>query len=131
MSGLSIGEAARRAGVATSALRYYEAAGIIPRARRVNGQRRYDEALLDVIQLARFAQSVGFSLSEVRRLFRQPASPAKINDQWKSLAIAKAQELDAIIASARRMKAAIEAGLKCVCIRADDCLGRRQSSRNG
>ena len=42
MPSLSIGEVARRTGIRTSALRYYEDAGILPRPARVNGRRSYD-----------------------------------------------------------------------------------------
>jgi len=129
MKDFTIGEAARRAGVAASALRYYEDAGIIPRARRVNGQRRYDETLVGIIRVARFAQSVGFSLAEVKSLFREAGDKAKVGAQWRSLAAAKVRELDAIISRARHMKSAIEAGLECGCIRADDCLPKSRARR--
>jgi MerR family transcriptional regulator, redox-sensitive transcriptional activator SoxR len=122
MDDLTIGEVARRAGVRTSALRYYERAGILPPARRVNGQRRYSAELLDLVQVARFAQSVGFSLEEVRALFRGFEGRAKLGSQWRPMARAKLKELDTIIEKARQMKAAIEYGLGCGCIRIDDCL---------
>ena len=127
MADLSIGEVARRAGMRTSALRYYEEVGILPPAPRVNGQRRYGEELVNLIEVARFAQSVGFSLAEVRRLFGGRQRPADLRAQWRPLARAKLEELDRVIARARRMKAAIESGLACGCIRVEDCLPRRPS----
>jgi MerR family transcriptional regulator, redox-sensitive transcriptional activator SoxR len=122
MEMLSIGEAARRAGVRPSALRYYEQAGILPPPPRVNGRRRYTEELVDAIRVARFAQSVGFTLREVRELFSGFEGRSKLGKQWRPLARAKLKELDAVIARAQRMKAAIELGLGCGCIRIEDCL---------
>jgi MerR family redox-sensitive transcriptional activator SoxR len=129
MADLTIGEVARRAGVRTSALRYYEEAGILPRAARVNGQRRYSEDLVNLIEVARFARSVGFSLAEIKRLFSGMRVRKDLRAQWRPLARAKLGELDLVIARALRMKSAIESGLECGCIRVEDCLpGPRQSA---
>jgi MerR family redox-sensitive transcriptional activator SoxR len=122
MADISIGEAARRTGVRTSTLRFYEEAGIIPPARRVNGRRVYDDEGLDLIQVARFAQGVGFSLAEVRDLFRGLDARSGLGAHWRPRARAKLKELDAVIAKATQMKAAIEYGLACGCIRIEDCL---------
>ena len=43
---LTIGEVARRAGVRTSTIRYYEEAGLLPEPERVGGKRRYEEGIL-------------------------------------------------------------------------------------
>ena len=122
MANLSIGEVARRTGVRTSALRYYEDAGILPQASRVNGRRQYDEDLVNLIEVARFAQSVGFSLAEIKQLFSGANGRKNLPAQWRPLARAKLEELDRVIAAARQMKSAIESGLRCGCIRIEDCL---------
>ena len=129
MAELSIGEVAQRAGVKPSTLRFYEEAGVLPPPRRVNGQRRYSGELVDAIQVARFAQSVGFSLAEIRQLFRGFEGRAKLGKKWRPLAEAKMKELDATIAAARQMKRAISKGLHCGCIRVEDCQpGRTKDS---
>jgi hypothetical protein len=56
MKSLSIAEAARRAGVRSSALRYYEEIGILPAATRVNGRRHYHADMVRMIVVLRFAQ---------------------------------------------------------------------------
>lgn len=122
MADLTIGEAARRAGVRTSALRYYEEAGILPAAPRVNGRRQYSEDLMRLVEVARFAQSVGFSLAEIKRLFRGMEGRKDLRTHWRPLARAKLEELDRVIARALKMKRAIESGLECGCIRVEDCL---------
>ena len=128
MADLTIGEVARRAGIRTSALRYYEQAGILPPARRVNGRRHYGEDLVSLIEVARFAQSVGFSLAEIKRLFSGMQGRKGLPAQWRPLARAKLEELDRVIARALQMKRAIESGLACGCIRVEDCIpGASQS----
>ena len=121
MSDITIGDAAKHLGIRTSVLRYYESAGILPPAPRVNGRRRYTQELLDTVRIARFAQSVGFSLAEIRVLVGRPKGRGGISARWQPLARAKMKELDEVVTRARKMKAAIEAGLRCGCIRADDC----------
>jgi MerR family redox-sensitive transcriptional activator SoxR len=122
---LSIGEVARLTSLRPSTLRFYEESGILPRARRVNGRRVYGADLVDLIKVARFAQGVGFTLSEIRALMGGLDGGRKLRAQWRPLAKAKLRELDAVIDKARRMKAAIEYGLECGCIRIEDCLPAR------
>ncbi len=67
---LTIGEVARRAGVRTSALRYYEEVGVLPPPERKSGQRRYDETVLARLAVVRLAQELGFTVAEIRALGR-------------------------------------------------------------
>ena len=122
MDPIAIGEVARRTGVPATTLRYYEDEGVLPRAARRNGRRVYDEQMLRLVQVAAFAQSVGFTLEEVKRLFKGLEGRTDLRAQWQPLARAKLQQLDEVIERAQRMKAAIAAGLKCGCIRLEDCM---------
>ena len=66
---LTIGELARRAGLRPSALRYYEAEGLLePSGRTDAGYRLYDPATAGTLRLIRRAQRLGFSLAEIRSL---------------------------------------------------------------
>lgn len=121
MESLSIGETARRTGLKTSALRYYEAAGVLPAAVRVNGRRRYDANMIRAVEVLRFAQQAGFTLSEIKALFRGFDRGTTLSARWRSLAKNKLAELDALLANAARMRHAIETGLKCGCVRLEDC----------
>ncbi|HVL65059.1 MAG TPA: MerR family transcriptional regulator [Actinomycetota bacterium] len=67
---IGIGEAAARAGVAPSALRYYESEGLLPPAERVSGRRVYPPGVVDRVALIQTAQAAGFSLAEIRSLIR-------------------------------------------------------------
>jgi MerR family redox-sensitive transcriptional activator SoxR len=118
---LSIGEVARRTGVRPSALRYYEEEGILPAATRINGRRRYDTDMVRMIEVLRFAQQAGFTLKEIKTLFRGFDRGKTLSARWHSLATSKLEELDALVASAARMRRAIEVGLRCGCVRLEDC----------
>jgi MerR family transcriptional regulator, redox-sensitive transcriptional activator SoxR len=118
---MTIGELARRTGVQTSALRYYEEAGVLPPPRRVNGQRRYDPSAVRVVRVLRFAQQAGFTLAEIRTLFHGFGTETPLHERWEALAHEKLRELDEQIARAERMKAAIRTGLGCGCVQLEDC----------
>ncbi|MES2152973.1 MAG: MerR family transcriptional regulator [Pseudomonadota bacterium] len=67
---MKIGELATLAGVAPSAIRYYEASGLLPAARRgANGYRSYPEAALERLRQVRMAQQLGFSLDAIRKVY--------------------------------------------------------------
>ncbi len=73
---MRIGELARRAGVPTSTLRYYEEQGLlVPAAREDSGYRVYDCGALGRIAFIRRAKSLGLSLGEIRRLVRESSDP--------------------------------------------------------
>lgn len=66
-SEMKIGELAERTGLATSAIRYYERAGLLPKAkRRSNGYREYDENTLEQLHVIDIGQSLGFTLDAIR-----------------------------------------------------------------
>ena len=121
MRALSIGDAARRAGVRASALRYYEAAGILPAPARSGGRRWYDEAAIRRIDMLKFAQQAGFTLKEIKLLFDSFGTEAPLSARWQTLARKKLQELDAMAARVAQMRRMLELGLKCGCIRIEDC----------
>ncbi|CAN0428893.1 unnamed protein product, partial [Ectocarpus sp. 12 AP-2014] len=62
---LSIGEVAERAGLATSALRFYESRGMIKSRRNVSGHRRYARDVLRRVAIIKVAQRVGIPLEEI------------------------------------------------------------------
>ena len=119
---MTIGEVAKRTGLATSALRYYEDAGVLPAPSRINGRRVYGEETVRVVEVVRFAQRAGFTLDEIRTLFHGFGADTPLNERWDALAKAKVAELDALIERAARMKLAILAGLDCGCVRVEDCV---------
>jgi MerR family redox-sensitive transcriptional activator SoxR len=122
---MSIGEVASRAGVRPSALRYYEGAGLLPAPERTNGRRRYDgevlREVLDRLAVVRVAKQAGFTISEIRRLldgFREDTPPS---ERWRVLAQDKLPEVEALVERALGMKDLLERGLRCECLRLEDC----------
>jgi MerR family redox-sensitive transcriptional activator SoxR len=107
---LTIGEVARRAGVASSALRYWEELGLLPAPARVSGQRRYPESAVALVGVILLLGDAGFSLAEQKALM---AARALAPNEWRRLARRKLAELDERIAKARAAREAIEHGLRC------------------
>jgi DNA-binding transcriptional MerR regulator len=107
---LTIGELAKRTGVATSALRYYEELGLLPAPGRASGQRRYPESAVGLVGAILLLRDAGFSLRESKALL---GSRAQAVEGWRSLAHRKLADLDEQIAKAQTAKEAITHGLAC------------------
>lgn len=107
---MTIGELARRTGVATSALRYWEELGLLPEPPRVSGQRRYPRSAVELVGEILVLRDVGFTLSEVKALRTSRTSGAK---GWRELHQRKLAELDQRIAQAQAARTAIAHGMAC------------------
>ncbi len=121
MKFLTIGQIAAASGFAASAIRYYESVGVLPTPKRRNGRRVYDEGALDLLRAIGVAKAAGFSVEELRILFRGFAKGASLSRMWKDLAQRKLVELDAMIERANAMKDVLRAGLECDCLTPSDC----------
>jgi MerR family redox-sensitive transcriptional activator SoxR len=121
VTALSIGEVARRTGLRASALRYYEESGLLPAPTRVKGRRVYDALVIRRIDGLRFAQEAGFTLKEIKALFQGSGVKSTLSARWQSMARKKLLELDLLAARVVRMRQALELGLKCGCVRIEDC----------
>jgi MerR family redox-sensitive transcriptional activator SoxR len=117
----SIGEVARRTGIRASALRFYEEAGVLPAPARVSGRRYYEPDAIRRIDVLRFAQQAGFTLEEIKTLFHGFGADTPLSARWQSLARTKLAELDVLAKQIQRMRRALEVGLKCGCVRIEDC----------
>jgi DNA-binding transcriptional MerR regulator len=106
-----IGELARRTGVATSALRYYERIGLLPLADRLGQRRQYPAVCVERVALIRLYQDAGFTLAEIGRLLA--ATTSRGRPAWARLAERKVAELDTRIADAQRAKKLIMHALEC------------------
>ncbi|OBG80174.1 MerR family transcriptional regulator [Mycobacterium sp. E802] len=115
---LTIGEVARRAGVAQTALRYYEQLGLLPAPERVGGQRRYQESVLVRLEVIRLCKSAGFTLDDIAVLMDDdtPGRPAA-----RALAQAKLSQIDEQMSALAQARAIIEWGMQCTCPSIDAC----------
>jgi DNA-binding transcriptional MerR regulator len=116
---MRIGEAAERAGVRTSLIRYYEDIELLPAPERVGGQRRYDETVLRRLTVIDVAQRAGLSLDEIRLLVQHGSEP--MSGQLRELATRKLPEIDALIERAARVRAWLELATGCECQTIDEC----------
>jgi MerR family redox-sensitive transcriptional activator SoxR len=121
MRGMKIGEIAQAAGVAPSAIRYYEQSGLMPRPRRESRQRRYDSDVLGYLEIIRIARSAGLNIRETHELMTGFASTATPAVRWQLLAARKRQQLDALEARVQAMKAALDSEFRCGCATIEQC----------
>ncbi len=119
---LLIGEVAKRAGLKTSAIRYYESEGLLPKPLRRSGQRVYDGSILDRLALIDLAKAAGFSVAEIKHLIQGFSRRTPPGARWRALAERKSQELDEAIARAQHMKQVLAMVTKCECPTFDDCV---------
>lgn len=121
MEGLSIGEIARRAGVRPSAIRYYESVGLLPQPYRVNGRRRYGDDVLELLAAVKIAQRAGFTVAEARTLLHDFSPDTPPSARWQVLAREKLPEIEALISRAIEIRRLLRRGLRCECLRLEDC----------
>jgi MerR family redox-sensitive transcriptional activator SoxR len=118
---LTIGEVARRAGVATSSIRYYESIGLLPKPGRLHGQRRYDGDVLGKLAFIGVAQTAGFKLSEIKDLMQSVDGADGMSGQIRSLSARKLDEVEALLERTKAMKGWLEVAQNCACPTPDEC----------
>ncbi|MFB9326344.1 MerR family transcriptional regulator [Paenibacillus aurantiacus] len=121
MAGLSIGQLAVKANINASTLRYYESIGLLPAPERVNGQRRYDERLLDRINFIKVAQQTGFSIQEITILLEGFEPGDSLSDRWEQMAMQKRSELEERKRQLNSMIQILDSGLSCKCLTWSEC----------
>jgi MerR family redox-sensitive transcriptional activator SoxR len=118
----SVGEVADRAGVATSALRFYEEHGLIRSERNESGHRRYHADVLRRVSFIRTAQRVGLSLAEIREaLASLPDHRTPTAADWEQLASSWRPRLDEHIAMLTRLRDQLDECIGCGCLSLSSC----------
>jgi len=119
---LTIGALSERSGVATSALRYYEAEGLIHATRSPGGQRRYPRDALRRVSFVRIAQQVGLSLDEIRAaLASLPENRTPTQKDWERLSTSWRPRIDAQIAVLERLRDRLAGCIGCGCLSLKVC----------
>ena len=119
---MTIGEVARRSGVAASALRFYEERDLITSERAGSGHRRYPRAALRRIAFIVFAQRVGLTLDEIGvELAKLPPDRAPTRRDWARLSSGWGARIDERIAELQRLKAGLTECIGCGCLSLDRC----------
>ncbi|SFP16653.1 MerR family transcriptional regulator, redox-sensitive transcriptional activator SoxR [Geodermatophilus dictyosporus] len=122
MEGLTIGEVAARAGLAPSALRYYEAQGLVTATRTAGGARRFPRSVLRRLAFVRAAQNVGLSLPEIRAaLATLPDGRTPSARDWARLSRGWRDRLDAQIAALEQLRDGLSSCIGCGCLSLTAC----------
>jgi MerR family redox-sensitive transcriptional activator SoxR len=120
--GLSIGEVAARSGVATSALRFYEAQGLLASQRTSGNQRRYERAVLRRVALIRAGRAAGIPLERIRAaLDTLPAGRTPTRRDWERLSRVWRSDLDEQIALLHAVRDRLTTCIGCGCLSIDAC----------
>jgi MerR family transcriptional regulator, redox-sensitive transcriptional activator SoxR len=129
---LTVGELAKRSGVATSALRFYEDAGLIQASRNVSGHRRYRREVIRRVAFIVFAQRVGLSLEEVREeLAKLPRDRVPERSDWEELSSSWTRRIDERIAELQRLRASLTECIGCGCLSLERCRLANPGDRAG
>jgi MerR family redox-sensitive transcriptional activator SoxR len=119
---LSIGDVARRTGLAVSAIRYYEDMGLIRPMRGPGGQRRFRRADIRRLSFVRIAQGFGFSLPQIRdTLATLPEGRTPNAADWRRISAGFRDALDARIATLTRLRDDLDGCIGCGCLSLDKC----------
>ena len=119
---LTIGQTAERAGVATSALRFYEAEGLITSVRTSGNQRRFARSTLRRVAFVRSAQRVGLSLEEIKHaLAGLPSGRTPTKADWARLSAAWRHRLDQRIQELEHLRDRLTSCIGCGCLSLRRC----------
>jgi DNA-binding transcriptional MerR regulator len=114
---LSISEVGEATGLRSSALRYYEKAGLVRPAARAGGRRQYDPSVLQRLAAIALLQEAGFTIAEVRQLLGSGSSQQRL----RSMAEQKIREIDAHVARVAAARELLVSALRCDCSGIDTC----------
>lgn len=119
---LTIGETARRCGMATSALRFYEQKGLIRSSRVKGNHRRYHRSMIRRIAVIRVAQNLGLSLSEIgMALEKLPEQRTPTKQDWERLSASWKDSLDRRIADLQNLRDSLTGCIGCGCLSLQRC----------
>lgn len=106
---MNISEAARRSGLSTKTIRYYEEIGLIgPAARSENGYRQYDGQAVDELHFLARAREVGFDIEECRQLLELQRDRHRQSRHARALVLEKSAQLQQRIEQLRAMQGVLE-----------------------
>ncbi len=129
---LTVGDVAKRSGVAVSTIHFYEAKGLIESWRTGGNQRRYPRMILRRVAVIRIAQRAGIPLSTIKDcLSLIPSDRALTKKDWHKLTTAWQALLDERITSLLQLRNELETCIGCGCLSLADCPLRNPGDRLG
>ena len=121
-TGLTIGDLARRTGLSVSAIRFYEAKGLIHPDRNAGGQRRFAGADIRRLSFVMIAQQLGLSITDIREaLTALPNERTPTKRDWTRLSRSIRQRLDEQIATMERLRDKLDGCIGCGCLSLKSC----------
>jgi MerR family redox-sensitive transcriptional activator SoxR len=121
-SELSVGEAAKRSGVAVSTLHFYESKGLIRGSRTRGNQRRYARGVLRRVAIIKVAQKAGVPLATIQQaLASLPENRAPTHEDWRKLSTRWRTELDSRIKKLTQLRDRLDDCIGCGCLSINTC----------
>lgn len=119
---LTVGELSRRAGVAVSAVHFYESKGLIKGWRTAGNQRRYPREMLRRVAVIKASQRVGIPLKAIRTaLLSLPKGRTPTAKDWGAMSARWRKELDARITRLTKLRDELTSCIGCGCLSLDSC----------
>lgn len=119
---LSIGKVADRTGLAASAIRFYEAQGLVQSERNSSGHRRFRRAAIRRLSFVLIAQRLGYRLEDIKtQLDSLPLDSAPTGSQWEALARRFGAELDERISGLQVLRDKLDGCIGCGCLSLERC----------
>lgn len=119
---LSVGEVARRCGVAVSTLHFYERKHLIASTRNAGNQRRYRRDVVRRVAVIKTAQRLGIPLAEIREaLTTLPEGRTPGAADWARLSAAWRAQLDRRIDGLIELRDALDGCIGCGCLSLESC----------
>ncbi|NDJ59297.1 redox-sensitive transcriptional activator SoxR [Enterobacteriaceae bacterium 4M9] len=129
---LSVGEVAKRSGVAVSALHFYESKGLIKSRRNAGNQRRYTRDVLRYVAIIKIAQRIGIPLATISEAFSVlPEGHTLSAKEWKQLSSRWREELDRRINTLTALRDELNGCIGCGCLSRSDCPLRNPNDQLG
>jgi MerR family redox-sensitive transcriptional activator SoxR len=119
---LSIGELSRRTGLSVSAIRFYEARGLVTAIRTGGNQRRFMRSDIRRLSFALIAQRLGLTISEIQTVLSTlpPGRPPTRAD-WQAISLRIRGALEARIAMLQKTRDLLDSCIGCGCLSLDRC----------
>jgi MerR family redox-sensitive transcriptional activator SoxR len=132
---ISIGQLAKRTGLAVSAIRYYEEQDLVAPERSLSGQRRFLRSDIRRLSFVLIAQQFGFTIKKIKMLLHQlPAARTPTPKDWEKISHSFRVDLDAKIDTLTALRDKLDGCIGCGCLSLQKCKlynPEDQASRHG
>lgn len=129
---LTVGEIAKRSGLAVSAIHFYESKGLLRSSRNKGNQRRFHRRELRILSYIKVGQKMGLTISELREAFKSIENKDNFSaNDWKKLGKSWVKVLDKKLELIQKMKAQLGLCIGCGCLSLADCPLRNANDHLG